>query len=432
MQPPNYRDAENPQESCQTCAYFRANWCEMYEVAVQASKTCDKWTETRSEVSMQEPYWEQRKDYSTAARKKLASEGKALDDGSYPIVDAEDLKNAARLAASGHGNVSAAKALIRRRAKALGVDVNTLPGFGSKRAFEPDEPDADNMGGPDDGDGDKCTTCEGTGETDFGNCPDCQGSGIPKGEGLMAGMTMLSASSRLKGTTERRSFSMDGAEIRTTSDGGLRFSGYASITETPYDVGAFEETFARGAFKRCLNDSPDVCLLINHEGLPLARTSSGTLTLTEDSRGLKVDADLDPSDPDVASLAPKMRRGDLTEMSFAFRALEDEWSENDTKRLVRSATIHRGDVSVVTRGANTNTTASIRSVIEEMELRAGKTISKATRERLERIKQEAEELLAKPEEEAAEEAQTGLESELKISVMRGQLDVARARRRRYA
>ena len=64
----------------------------------------------------------------------MAKEGKALSDGSYPIGDAEDLKNAATLAASGHGNVSAAKALIRKRAKELGVKVENLPGFGSEKS----------------------------------------------------------------------------------------------------------------------------------------------------------------------------------------------------------------------------------------------------------------------------------------------------------
>ena len=62
-----------------------------------------------------------KKDYSTEERKKLASEGKALSDGSYPIADSEDLHNAYTLAASGHGDVGAAKRLIGRRAKELGV-----------------------------------------------------------------------------------------------------------------------------------------------------------------------------------------------------------------------------------------------------------------------------------------------------------------------
>lgn len=230
---------------------------------------------------------------------------------------------------------------------------------------------------------------------------------------------------RLRGTLEHRRFSTEGVEIRSTSDGGLRFTGYASTTETPYTVGGFEETFARGAFKRCLNEGPDVVLLVNHEGLPLARTSSGTMTLTEDARGLKVDADLDPDDPDVLALVPKMRRGDLTEMSFAFRATDDEWSERDTKRLVRSATIHKGDVSVVTNAANHSTTAGIRSLVEEFEERAGKKNNKQDKAEIEDSIQKLQGLL---EDDPAEELQA---EELKVQVVsRSAVDMARVRRAR--
>ena len=67
---------------------------------------------------------------TAAGRKKAAKSGHALPDGSFPIEDEKHLHSAAVLAASGHGNVSAAKALIRKRARELGVDVSTLPGFG--------------------------------------------------------------------------------------------------------------------------------------------------------------------------------------------------------------------------------------------------------------------------------------------------------------
>lgn len=63
----------------------------------------------------------QKKFHSASNRRSLAAQKKALPDGSYPIADAEDLKNAATLAQSGHGNVSGAKSLISRRARALGV-----------------------------------------------------------------------------------------------------------------------------------------------------------------------------------------------------------------------------------------------------------------------------------------------------------------------
>lgn len=58
---------------------------------------------------------------SAAERKQLASEGNALSDGSYPIANSEDLHNAAVLARSGHGDVAAAKRLIAKRARELGV-----------------------------------------------------------------------------------------------------------------------------------------------------------------------------------------------------------------------------------------------------------------------------------------------------------------------
>jgi hypothetical protein len=59
--------------------------------------------------------------HSAADRRKLAEAGNALSDGSYPIADEEDLKSAAILAQSGHGDVDGAKRLIGRRAKELGV-----------------------------------------------------------------------------------------------------------------------------------------------------------------------------------------------------------------------------------------------------------------------------------------------------------------------
>jgi hypothetical protein len=67
---------------------------------------------------------------TAAGRKKAASSGHALPDGSYPIEDKKHLHSAAVLAASGHGNAGAAKTLIRKRARELGVDVKSLPGFG--------------------------------------------------------------------------------------------------------------------------------------------------------------------------------------------------------------------------------------------------------------------------------------------------------------
>lgn len=78
-----------------------------------------------------------RESVSQAYRDKAKEEGNALSDGSYPIKNASDLKDAAQLAASGHGNVAAARRLIARRAKELGVKLDSLPGFGKASESTP-------------------------------------------------------------------------------------------------------------------------------------------------------------------------------------------------------------------------------------------------------------------------------------------------------
>ena len=85
------------------------------------------------------------------------------------------------------------------------------------------------------------------------------------------------------------------------------------------------------------------------------------MTLSEDNVGLCFRAELEPSDPDVQSIVPKLRRGDLSECSFAFRATAQTWSEDKTERSIRECSIHRGDISIVTTAANPNATASLRA-----------------------------------------------------------------------
>jgi hypothetical protein len=68
-----------------------------------------------------------------AERDKAKSNNNSLPDGSYPINNVKQLHAAAVLAASKHGDYEAAKTLIRRRAKELGVDIESLPGFGKDK-----------------------------------------------------------------------------------------------------------------------------------------------------------------------------------------------------------------------------------------------------------------------------------------------------------
>lgn len=160
-------------------------------------------------------------------------------------------------------------------------------------------------------------------------------------------------------TFERR-MAVTGLEVREGAD-DLTLTGYASTFGQSYDMGWYQESVDPGAFKRTLGQNPDVRLLINHDGLPLARTTSGTLTLSADKTGLMASAALDRNDPDVQALVPKMQRGDLNQMSFGFRVLEDTWENNMTERTLRQLDLNGGDVSVVTYPANPNTSVSLRA-----------------------------------------------------------------------
>jgi hypothetical protein len=154
-------------------------------------------------------------------------------------------------------------------------------------------------------------------------------------------------------------------ELRAADDGTVGLVGYASVTESAYDVAGgppfgWSETIARGAFAKTLAERDDVRLLINHEGLPLARTASGTMLLSEDSMGLLVEVNsLDPANPRVAELRSAMEREDVDQMSFAFRVMRQEWDEDYINR--RIAEVKLFDVSVVTFPANPATVVGLRS-----------------------------------------------------------------------
>jgi HK97 family phage prohead protease len=179
-------------------------------------------------------------------------------------------------------------------------------------------------------------------------------------------MNDFSARAGLKGVSERRSVPYEGAELRSADDGKtLRFTGYASVTESPYEMydflGDYTEVIRRGAFARTLASGADVPFYVNHGGLTLARTKSGTLRLAEDSMGLHVEADLDPRAPSVRDLQIAMERKDVDEMSFGFRVTSQEWSPDWTQRDITEVDLHKGDVSVVNFGANPATAgASLR------------------------------------------------------------------------
>ena len=156
-------------------------------------------------------------------------------------------------------------------------------------------------------------------------------------------------------------------EIRDADDGNVTVEGYAAVFDEETVIGGqWREQIARGAFRDAIGRD-DVVFLINHAGLPLARTRSGTLELSEDDHGLRIRAQLDPTDPDVRSIIPKMKRGDLDKMSFAFIPTRQSWDDEEKmpRRTITEAELY--DVSVVTTPAYEGTEIGIRSALESLE-----------------------------------------------------------------
>lgn len=154
---------------------------------------------------------------------------------------------------------------------------------------------------------------------------------------------------------ERRAYPVQ-LEVRATSDGVSTVEGYASVTETGYEMwdwaGDYTEVVRAGAFTKTLSETPQVQLLLNHGGLSMAYTQAGTLRLAEDSTGLHIGADLNTTRTDIGDMVKAIGDGNVDEMSFAFRVTRQQWSPDYDQRDIQEVDIHRGDVSVVNFGAN--------------------------------------------------------------------------------
>lgn len=139
--------------------------------------------------------------------------------------------------------------------------------------------------------------------------------------------------------TERRSALI---ELRAA---GRRLEGYAATFGTEARIADFAETIAPGAFRASLATGGDILALVDHHPTRLlARTRSGSLRLSEDSKGLafEIDAPDTQSGRDVLALA---ERGDLGGMSFAFTVPPggDRWEGR--KRELRAVNLR--EISVV-------------------------------------------------------------------------------------
>jgi len=182
------------------------------------------------------------------------------------------------------------------------------------------------------------------------------------------------ARSKMK-KTERRTFTVRDIETRA-EDGKLRMAGYAAVFNEPSLPLPFIEKIAPGAFRKTLSETPDVRLLINHEGLPLARTKNGSMSLYEDERGLYFEAELADTQ-EARDLHTLVARGDVDQMSFAFRVIRQKWNDDRTERMLTEVSLADGDVSIVTYPAYPATSVEAREALKRAiaEIKEGREVS---------------------------------------------------------
>lgn len=164
--------------------------------------------------------------------------------------------------------------------------------------------------------------------------------------------------------TERR-VAVGKLEVRSTGEGPAKLVGYAAkFNVRSDDLGGWVEEVRPGAFDKVLQGQHDVRALVNHEGIPFARSSRGTLSLSVDDVGLRVEAEIPQS---RRELIEALERGDLDQMSFGFRVAPGGalW-DLDSEPAVRSVNevSELLDVSVVTFPAYPQTEAALRSLSE--------------------------------------------------------------------
>lgn len=162
---------------------------------------------------------------------------------------------------------------------------------------------------------------------------------------------------------ERRTFKIE-LRADTTSD-SRTVEGYAAVFNSESEeLWGFYETIEPGAFDEA--DMTDVRALFNHDpNQILARTSSGTLAVSVDETGLRYSFDM-PETTMGNDLLVMMKRGDISQSSFAFTIREDSWEDLPDGRTLRHirkvGKVY--DVSPVTYPAYEATSATARSLQE--------------------------------------------------------------------
>lgn len=171
-------------------------------------------------------------------------------------------------------------------------------------------------------------------------------------------------SNAMSNNKEQRTY-LGSIEIRKNEDGteSRTIEGYAAVFDTwSHDLGWFKEKVNRAAFEGV--DMSDVVATFNHDfNYPLARTSSGTLSLMVDERGLKYEFQA-PNTTAGNDLLENIRIGNIKGSSFMFTVDTDSWTfknsdEMDEREIIKVGRLF--ELGPVVMPAYPDTTAAARS-----------------------------------------------------------------------
>lgn len=274
---------------------------------------------------------ETRAKYDAKQLAEMAKNGEAMPDESYPIKDADDLDNAIRAVGRGDDPHSTIRRHIIKRADALHMADKI--------------PDSWKMNGA-----------------------------------LQRSAARKKARHRVVPLIpEVRYWSARDLEIRSDGarSGEIRVTGEPIVYDSWYDVtdrhGSFQERMRPGVLTSVLERGADVRFLFNHDGLPLARTTAGTMTISDGPHAARIEVRLDKRQQVANDLAIAIERGDVTQMSSGFLVSRDEWDSCYEHRTITDME-ELLDFSAVTYPASPATSIAIARRMAA-DLRAGVVFS---------------------------------------------------------
>ena len=161
---------------------------------------------------------------------------------------------------------------------------------------------------------------------------------------------------------ERRFYDVVELRAKKGDDGKRTLVGHAAVFDRmSVPMWGFREMVAKGAFAKTIKND-DIRALWNHDGSEVLgrNKNSKSLRLSEDTVGLAIEIDL-PNTQRANDAFELISRGDVSQMSFAFKTISDRWHIQDEQEIRTLVEVRLFDVSPVTFPAYPDTDISVRA-----------------------------------------------------------------------